>query len=76
MHYSRRIWCCPFYTSDEKFTVHCEGGNRFRVKNKRIFSAHADRYCGNAKGWKDCPTAAALEELYRTNGGGKTDDWT
>lgn len=75
MHYSRRTWCCPYYRYDEKFAVHCEGGSVFKLKDREIFARHADHYCGNAKGWKHCPTADALTRLYEKQNN-KTKDWT
>jgi len=76
MHYSRRTWCCPFYRYDEKNKVHCEGGSVFCVRDKSIFAAHADKYCGNAKGWRLCQIAVALEEFYEKRERMGLDDWT
>jgi len=71
MHYSRRNWCCPFYRYDERFTVHCEGGSVFRLKDQEIFASFADKYCGDVKGWAQCPIAAALWWLWEKQNEGK-----
>lgn len=68
MHYSRRTWCCPFFMYDEKGTIHCEGGSRFKMKDKEIYASFADKYCGDPKGWRKCPIAHALWKLYDPEG--------
>lgn len=63
MHYSRRTWCCPFYRYDKKCEVHCEDGSLVRLKDKQVFAQFADRFCGNAQGWRQCQIAASLVRI-------------
>ena len=64
MHYSRRTWCCPFFRFDEKCIVHCEDGSIVKLKDKALFAEYADRFCGNAQGWRQCQIAHYLERCY------------
>lgn len=49
--YSHKKWACPFFTWDEKFKVHCEGGcMKFRDRKEA--------------GWKDCTVAQSVENYY------------
>ena len=63
MHYSRRNWCCPFFRYDEKCVVHCEDGSVVKLKDRQVFAEYADRFCGNARGWKECQIAASLVRI-------------
>lgn len=70
MHYSRRTWCCPYFRSDRKREVRCEGGSRVVLEDGPEFKRFCDRFCGNAKGWEDCAIAQGLTRIWE-----KTDNY-
>ena len=64
--WSKRAWQCPYFRSDKKHCVHCEGG-RLKFKSATVLSAYADRYCDNITGWQDCTLAKNLTTYYEDN---------
>ena len=61
--YSNRLWQCPFFQSDERQAVRCEGG-RVAAADRPPERRYANRYCCSGGGWKKCTIAAALREYY------------
>ena len=38
------------------------------MKDRELYAAFADKYCGDPKGWRKCPIAHALWKLYDPEG--------
>lgn len=64
---------CPYYHTDEKQQVICEG----IVEKSTIHVSFSDRkvctqfkvdYCGSVDGWKKCRIAQTLENMYDERG--------
>lgn len=72
MGYTKRNWACPFYTSDAFCVIRCEMG-RIKFFDFRAEVDYADRYCGNACGWRECTLARSYCDYYEriTNDGEK-----
>jgi len=62
--YSNRIWACPFFSWDERCTVHCEGGTRIRFAKVRTYTGYVSRFCCDVDSWDKCSVAAALIKQY------------
>lgn len=61
--YSRRVWACPYYRSDEAKAVRCVGG-KISFRSLTLAKEYFDRHCANAAGWEGCAIAKALNEAY------------
>lgn len=61
--YSHKKFACPFFTWDEKFKVHCEGGC-VKFRDRKEAGEYQDRYCASVTGWKDCTVAKSVENYY------------
>lgn len=64
MGYRSLYWCCPFYTFDEKQTVHCEGGSRIVFPSVEQALDYYRQRCVDLNGWRECPIAAILLQHY------------
>ena len=62
--YSNRIWVCPYFSWDERCTVHCEGGTRVRFAHYRTYADYVRTYCCDVDHWHRCSVAAALNKQY------------
>lgn len=63
MAYYRRLWACPYYRSDERGAVICEGG-RVELARKETMSEYMGQYCCDVDGWRRCTIARALNLQY------------
>ena len=61
--YSHITWTCPFFTWDEKTTIHCEGG-KIRFPDAQAKREYAKAYCARDGTWQECSVAAALMHYY------------
>lgn len=61
--YSGKGWECPFFRSDRKQEVNCEGGC-VKFANGKTFKAYTEGYCANLQGWRRCTLASALLQQY------------
>ena len=61
--YSHRAWQCPYFQSDDKLLIRCEGG-RVAMPDQEAMSKYGTKYCASSKGRHSCPLAACLEDYY------------
>lgn len=59
---------CPFYTSEKRLALHCEGGCTLCFSDKAERVAHINQYCGSMDGWRRCTVARLLELRYEKRG--------
>ena len=60
MGYYHFKWICPYYKSDGKKVIRCEGG-RLIFPSARMMKLYARDYCASY-GYGQCSLAARLEE--------------
>ena len=60
--YYHRAFACPYYTSDAKGVLRCEGGS-VRMRRPALLS-YAERFCCNPQGWERCTLAQAVTADY------------
>ena len=58
-----KVLNCPFYKSDEKLKLTCEGGV-LKFPDADARSEYIISYCSNACGWRKCSIAHCLENYY------------
>ena len=63
MGYSQLTFCCPYYESNGKRSVHCEGG-RITLPGCGTGRAYFSEYCGDVNGWRRCTIARAITRFY------------
>lgn len=61
-NYTNKIFICPFYTSNAKGLVRCEGGN-ISFCNEALSKEYFDCFCASYN-WKGCSIARALVGFY------------
>ena len=67
MSWSKKLWQCPFYRSDQKECLLCEGGRlRLPISALRDYET---AYC--AGDWRSCTIARALLRHYDEQEGAK-----
>ena len=65
---------CPYFVADytakggKTFAIRCECGSCVILPDRRSACEHAKTFCASAQGWRDCPTARALESYYERTG--------
>lgn len=60
--YSHLYWTCPFYRSDQKGKIYCEGGT-IRLRNPEDLNYYAKKYCAS-RNWKKCSLAYEINLSY------------
>ena len=68
--YSHKYWSCPYYSSDERLCLRCEGG-RVRFETHEELADYADSYCADPRGWKECSLAQMLNKRNGDKENGK-----
>ena len=63
MGYSQLTFCCPYYESNGKRSVHCEGG-RVKLPTAEAEKEYIRFYCADHLGWKRCTVARAITRFY------------
>ena len=63
MGYSKLTFCCPYYESNGKQSVRCEGG-RLRLPSHALTADYFASYCGDVNGWRRCTVARAITRFY------------
>ena len=63
MGFSKRKWCCPYFTSDEADIIRCRRG-RIPFPDRKSKCQYAAKYCGSAKGWCSCTLAKQFNADY------------
>ena len=63
MGYSQLTFCCPYYESNGKRSVRCEGG-RLRLPSRETTTGYFNAYCGDVNGWRRCTVARAITRFY------------
>lgn len=61
-YYSKKIFRCPFYTSNAVGEVRCEGG-RINFINKELSEEYFDSFCASYD-WQKCSIASSLVRFY------------
>ena len=59
---------CPFFTSEKRLALHCEGGCMLRFTDKEERVQYLDDYCASMDGWRRCTVARLLERRYERMG--------
>ena len=65
---------CPYFVADytakggKTFAIRCECGSCVILPDRRSACEHAKTFCASAQGWRNCPTARALESYYERTG--------
>lgn len=54
---------CPFFQSDKRLSISCEDTVR-QFYSKREKQVQMSKHCDSISGWKACPYAKALNDLY------------
>lgn len=57
------VYCCPFYSWEEKHKVHCEGGV-MNFLDAEAMREYISQYCAQNPGWKKCTVAQNLQNTY------------
>ena len=60
--YTKKIFVCPFYTSNAKGVVRCEGGN-ISFPDRELSREYFDSFCASYE-WGRCSIAKALVNFY------------
>lgn len=63
MHWSRRVWMCPYYRFDDRLKVKCDAGT-IKFPDRYAIVKFADDYCGNLPGWEKCPLAMCMNDYF------------
>ena len=61
-HYTNKIFICPFYTSNAKGLVRCEGGH-ISFRNEALSKEYFDSFCASYN-WQKCSIASSLVRFY------------
>lgn len=69
MSYSRKIFICPYYQTNARDYVTCEGG---KIKmDREMIRKYEDRYCASYD-WEKCSIAMILTEAFERGNGTDT----
>ena len=64
MGYSNIRRICPFFESDDRTCIRCEGGTRLRFPDFFSTSEYTRMHCASYVGWKQCTVAIELLKYY------------
>lgn len=59
MGWSKRTWCCPYYTGDKKTHINCLCAKAITLRTAEGMRRYADLYCASVDGWRRCSLARA-----------------
>lgn len=61
-HYTNKIFKCPYYTSNSKGLIRCQGGNITMCNDSELRKYYIE-YCASDR-WDKCSMAKALNKFY------------
>lgn len=61
--YTNKTWICPFYKSDKKMAMTCEGDVEVVFKDKESLRRHQSEFCASF-GYINCPIAERILKEY------------
>lgn len=64
--YWHKYYICPYFSSDDKQKIYCEGHCRLCFPDKDTTNEYLRSYCASDQGWKNCSIAKSLNEYYDT----------
>ena len=65
MGYTKKLFICPFYTSNDKGVVRCQGGN-ICLHNNAELRKYYIKYCASDN-WEKCSIAKSLVNFYENS---------
>lgn len=61
--YFPKLFICPYYTWDDRLSVHCEGG-KISFHDTESANAYKENFCTCQSGWKKCTVSLYLTKYY------------